>query len=154
MEIAGGLFQIVMPQQNLNRVQIGAGFQHVRGEAVTEHVGIHLFLDPSTTGSVLAGMPWGFRIDGLITAMPAVPGKEPDGFSSQAPPVCAEFVEQNGTEHHVAVLATLAALDVNHHASAIDVADLEACQFRIPNTRGVEGHEDSAMERSASRIDE
>jgi hypothetical protein len=26
-------FQIVMPQQNLNGVQVGAGFQHVRGEA-------------------------------------------------------------------------------------------------------------------------
>ena len=50
--------------------------------------------------------------------------------------------------------STLATLKVNHHASAIDVADLEACQFRIPNTRGVEGHEDGAMERSASRIDE
>ncbi len=35
MEIASGLFQIVMPQQNLNGVQVGAGLQHVRGEAVT-----------------------------------------------------------------------------------------------------------------------
>ena len=68
MEIAGGFFQIVMPQQNLNRVQISAGFQHVCGKAVTEHVGKNFFLNPSTTGSVLAGMAWGFRIDGLITA--------------------------------------------------------------------------------------
>ena len=44
MEIAGGLFQIVMAQQNLNGVQVGAGFQHVRGEAVAEYVGIHLLL--------------------------------------------------------------------------------------------------------------
>ena len=34
MEIASRFFQIVMPQQYLNGVQVGTGFQHVRGEAV------------------------------------------------------------------------------------------------------------------------
>jgi hypothetical protein len=57
--------------------------------------------------------------------MPTVSGEEPNGFFAQAPPVRAEFIEQNGTEHHVAVLATLAALDVNHHPSAVNVADLQ-----------------------------
>ena len=51
----------------------------------------------------------------------------PEGFSLQAPPVCAEFVEQEGAEHHVTVLSPFAALDVNHHPFAIDVADLQAC---------------------------
>ena len=136
-------------------MQVGAGFQQVRGEAVPEHVGIHLLLNPGTAGGILAGVARGLGIDGLITAVPAIAGKQPDaGFSAQAPPVCAEFVEQNGTEHHVAVLATLATLDVNHHPSAIDVADLQASQLRVPNAGGVEGHEDSSMKRCASRIDE
>ena len=56
MEIASRFFQIVMPQQNLNGVQVGTGFQHVRGEAVTEHVGIHLLLDSGTASGVLAGV--------------------------------------------------------------------------------------------------
>ena len=64
------------------------------------------------------------------------------------------FVEQNGTEHFVAVLATLAALDVNHHPSAIHVADLQPSQLRVPNTGGIEGHKDSSMKWCASRIDE
>ena len=68
--------------------------------------------------------------------------------------MCAELFEQNGAEHHVAVLAALAALDVNHHAPAIDVGDLEARQFRIPHAGGVKGHEDGAVERRARRIDE
>ena len=89
MEIAGGLFQIVMAQQNLNGVQVGARFQHVRGEAVTEDVGIHLLLDSRTATGVLARMAWCFRIDGLITAMPAVSGEEPNGFFAQASPVLA-----------------------------------------------------------------
>jgi len=75
MEIASRFFQIVMPQQNLNGVQVGAGFQHVRGEAVTEHVGIHLLLDSGTAGGVLAGMTWRFGVDGLIAAVPGIAGK-------------------------------------------------------------------------------
>ena len=46
MEIASRFFQIVMPQQYLNGVQVGTGFQHVRGEAVTEHVRIYLLFNP------------------------------------------------------------------------------------------------------------
>ena len=34
--------------------------------------------------------------------------EEPAGFSAQTPPMCMEFVEQNRTEHYVAVLASLA----------------------------------------------
>ena len=80
MEIASRFFQIVMPQQYLNGVQVGTGFQHVRGEAVTEHVGIHLLLDSGTVSGVLAGVTRRFRIDGLFTTMPAVSREEPNGF--------------------------------------------------------------------------
>jgi len=153
MEIAGGLFQIVMAQQNLNSVEVSAGLEHVRGEAVTEHVGIHLFLHAGTASSVLAGVTRRFRMDGLITTMPTVSGEEPNGFFAQASPVCAEFFEQNGTEHHVAVLAPLATLNVNHHPLAIDVADFQASQLRIPNSGGIQGHENSSMKRCAGCID-
>ena len=75
MEIASRFFQIVMPQQNLNGVQVGTGFQHVRGEAVTEHVGIHLLLDSGPAGGVLAGMTRRFGVDGPIAAVPGIAGK-------------------------------------------------------------------------------
>jgi hypothetical protein len=75
MEIASGFFQIVMPQQNLNGVQVGAGFQHVGGEAVTEHVGIHLLLYSGTTSGILAGVTRRFGVDRLIAAVPGVAGK-------------------------------------------------------------------------------
>src|ERR1700677_1280898 len=136
-------------------MQVGAGFKQMRGEAVPEQVGIHPLLNPGTAGGILAGGGGGCGFRWAGTRGPAVTGKKPGGgFFPQAPPVCAEFVEQNGTEHYVAVLATLAALDVNHHPSAINVADLQASQLRVPNTGGIEGHEDSLMEWCASRIDE
>ena len=106
-------------------MQVSAGFQQVSGEAVTEHMRIHLLLNTGTAGSELAGMTRGLGLNGPIAAVPAIAGKQPDaGFFLQTSPVRAEFVEQNGTKHHITVLATLAALDVNHHSSAIDVADL------------------------------
>jgi len=38
-------------------------------------------------------------------------------------------LEQFWAEHHIPVFASFAALDVNHHALAIDVADFQVCQF-------------------------
>ena len=106
-------------------MQVGARFQQVSSEAVAEHVGINFLFKAGPAGGVLASVAWGLGIDGPIAAVPAIAGKQPAaGFSARASPVQAEFVEQDGAEHHVAVLATLAALDVNHHSSAIHVADL------------------------------
>jgi hypothetical protein len=68
-----------------------------------------------------------FGVDGLIASVPGIARKQPDtGLFAQTPPVCAELIEQYGAEHHVAVFATLTALDVNHHPLTINVADLQA----------------------------
>ena len=127
MQIDGGLFQIAVAQQDLNGAEIGAGFEQVSGEAVTQRVGMNLFLDAGSLGGFPAGVPDGFGVDGLITAMVAVAGKQPGaGFSPQPMPMCTQFIEQLGTEHDITIPASLAALDVNHHALAVDVADLQA----------------------------
>ena len=44
MQVDGGFFQITMPQQQLNRAQIGAALQQVGGKTVTQCVGMDLFL--------------------------------------------------------------------------------------------------------------
>jgi hypothetical protein len=89
-------------------------------------VRIHLLLNTGTASGVLAGVTRCLRIHGLIATMPAVSGEEPNGFFAQAPPVCTELFKQNGTKHHIAVFATFAGLDVDHHPSAINVAGLKA----------------------------
>jgi hypothetical protein len=43
---------------------------------------------------------------------------------------------------------------MNHHALAVDIADLQVCYLSTPQTGSVERHEQSAMEGSASGIDE
>ena len=93
MEITGGLFQIVMAQQNLDRVQVGTGFQQVCGEAVTEHVGINSLLNAGAAGGVLAGVARRFDVDGLIASVPGIARKQPGtGLFAQTPPVGSEFL--------------------------------------------------------------
>jgi hypothetical protein len=68
-------------------------------------VGIDFLLNTGTTGSVLTGVARGLGIDGLIAAVPAIAGKQPDtGFFPQLSPMRAQFFEQDRAEHHVAVL--------------------------------------------------
>ena len=66
----------------------------------------------------------------------------------------AQFFEQDGAEHHVAVLVTLAVLNVHDHASAIDVADLQARELGAAHAGAVEGHQNGAIEGSRRSIDE
>ncbi len=76
------------------------------------------------------------------------------GLSLQAAPVLTQYFEQFWAEHDIAIFAALAALDVNHHALAVDVADFQVCQFSASYSGGVERHQQSALERSQSCVDE
>src|SRR5438132_13731698 len=83
--------------------------------------------------------------------MPTVAGKEPvAGFSPQPTPVLAQLFKQLGAEHDVAVFAALSFADMNHHALAIDIAELQVCYLSTPQAGSVERHEQSAMQGSAS----
>ena len=97
-------------------MQVGTGFQQVRGEAVTEQVGNTRFSNPARA-RIPAGVAWSWYQWAEHSVCQRLPGNSQVLNFLQAPPVCAEFVEQNGTEHYITVLATLAALDVNHHPS-------------------------------------
>jgi len=68
--------------------------------------------------------------------------------------VRAQFLEQDWAEHQVAILTTLAALDVDHHALAVHVTDLQAGQLRVPHTSRIECHEQGAIKGSRGRVDE
>ena len=82
----------------------------------------------------------------VVAGVPAVAGKQPGaGLAPEAAPVLAQCFEQFGAEHDVAIFASLAALDVDHHALAIDVADFQVSQFGAAHSGGVEGHQQSAM---------
>src|SRR5260370_26475865 len=65
-----------------------------------------------------------------------------------------EGLEEFWGEHHMPVFGSLAAVNVNKHAFAIDVADFQVCQFSASYSSGVERHQQSAMEGSVGGLNE
>lgn len=84
----------------------------------------------------------------MVSSVPAITREEPDsGLAAQTAPVLAERFEKLLTEHDVAVLPALAALDVDHVSrSSVNVRDPEAGQFRAAESCGIECHQKSALE--------
>ena len=66
----------------------------------------------------------------------------------------AELVQQFWAQHDIAIFATLATLDVNDHAPAVDIGNFQVRQLGTPHPGGVERHEQRAMVGSKSCIDE
>src|SRR6266481_7098198 len=93
--------------------------------------------------------------DGVIAGVTTITRKQPHArFSSQPVPVLPEFVEQLCAEQHIAVFATFTALDVDDHALTVDVTYFQTREFGTAESGGIERHQQSAMQRRASRIDE
>src|SRR5215468_3988804 len=96
------------------------------GKAVTKRVGMDGVVEARAFSGSLAGVARRFLVDWIIRSMPTVAGKEPvAGFSWQPAPVLAQFFEQLRAEQDVAVFATLPSANMNDHALAVDVADLQ-----------------------------
>jgi len=89
--------------------------------------------------------------DRLLDSTMAVAAREQiDGWPLGAgwppgAPVRAQRIEQPGTEHDVTVLAPLAAVYVDDHALAIDVADLERGHLSAAAAGRIECHEHGAL---------
>jgi hypothetical protein len=122
MDINGGRLQITVAKENLNGAQVGAGFQQVGGEAVTQGVRMKRLANAGAFGGFATGVPADPGADRMICDMPLAAGKQPcSRFAGQSAIVLAQFVEQMGAEHHVAILAALAVLNMEDHARGIDI---------------------------------
>ena len=115
--------------------------------------GCTFFFRPARRSGLLAGIPDDLAVDRRIGVV--VVGKQPDSWLSlQAAPVLAQSFEEFRAEHDIPVSAPLAALDVNDHALAVNVADFESGQLGTPHPGGIEGHQQNALVGRASGIDE
>jgi len=112
------------------------------GGIVAQRVGMRAFADRSPLGGFTTGMPNRFCVNRLITAMIFSAWEEPNSrLFPQPPPVFPEFLEQFLAQHHVPIFAFLPALDVNHHALAIDVGNFQVRQFGTTHSGGIERHQ-------------
>ena len=81
-----GVFQIFMPEQDLNGAEIGAGFIEMCRKTVTKSVGMNAFLKAGTLSGFPTGIPNGFGIDRPILTI--VAGEQPGaGFAMVETPI-------------------------------------------------------------------
>src|ERR1019366_1676119 len=93
-----------------------------------------------------------YRMAGCV---PAVAGKQPLlRLAPETAPVSAQLFEQLRAEHYIAVLASLALPDVNHHPLAVDVADLQVGRFCAACAGGIERHQKDAMKGGVRGVDQ
>ena len=154
MEIDGGLLQVTMAEQNLNRPEVRAILEQVRSEAMPKCVRVNVSAQACSFRSRPAGQPHDFGLDGRLAGVPAIAGEQPHfGSASQAAPVMPQLFQEFRAEHDVSILAAFSALDMHHHTLFIDVADLQAREFCTAKSSGVKRHQDHAIERKQTRSD-
>ena len=85
----------------------------------------------------------------------ALPGNSHSrGPALETAPVVAQCLEQLRAKHDIAILAPLAAVDMNDHALAVDVADLQMGHFGATRARGIQSHQHDAMKGTVRRVDQ
>src|SRR5271165_2244370 len=145
----------MMSQEQLNSAQVSPVFEQVGSETVAQGVGMDSILQASASGGLAAGVIDGPGSDRMIRRMVTAPGEQPVcGFAFQPAPVLAQSFQQDGTEHDISVLTAFPAADVDDHASAVDIGDLQASQLGAPYPGAIEGHQYDAMKSSLGRVDE
>ena len=77
MQVNRCLFQVAVPQQDLDRAQVGAGFEQVRGKTMPQNVRVYFLLKTRAFGGLLACLPRDFCGDGPRGGMPASSWEEP-----------------------------------------------------------------------------
>ena len=121
--IHGGVFQPFMPHQQLDDAQVRAGLEPMRGEAVPGCSELILFLIPAPMAAA-PDAPHGLVRDRSLDCAHLALGKDRRvaSFSARnrvAPPTA-------WGKRNVAIAQALTSRDVNNHALAVDVADLQA----------------------------
>ena len=110
-----------MPEQHLDDAYVDVLLEQVSGEAVPQGIQRDALVDLRHLGGGVTGtieLARGHRLRRIAA------GEQPAPRPRHLPPG-SQQVEQVWREHDVTVLAAFALLDVDDHALAVDVGDLE-----------------------------
>jgi hypothetical protein len=68
--------------------------------------------------------------------------------------VSTQSLQQRRAQRQVAILAALAVHDMDDHALAVDIGQLQTCHFGAPHPCAVENHQQRSLEKAAAGIDQ
>ena len=134
MGIADRRRQLAVPQQLLYDPEIGAGFQHVRREAVPQGVEGCPLSQPRLNPGLAACRLKYLDVQRSLRRTWEYPN------TSTRPiifPVSSKKAKQYFREHDVAVFASLALFNSNDHTGAVDITGLQRHYLRDPKSCGV-----------------
>ena len=69
-------------------------------------------------------------------------------------PISAKFIEQLWTEDDIAILPAFSLANMDQHATAIDILDLQLDQFLAPHAGRIEREQPDPMQRTGGALDE
>lgn len=145
MEIHRRVRQIGVTQQELNSAQVSARFQEMRGVRVSQRMRRDALVDPRLPRGQAHRFPDHLRGDGGIGTPAVVRPRKEKGLRSHPSVVLTERGEKRGTQRNLAIAATFALLDAEHHALTIDVTDFQLARFAATQARPVERHQQCAV---------
>ena len=140
VKIDRGLFEIAVPEEQLDGAQVCTGLEQVRGETVSQDVRVDSLFNARAFRRFTASVPGYLRRDRVFGCVVYSAGEEPfRGFVSA--PVFAQSFEQLRAEHDLSILAAFARPDADDHPLTVDVAYLETGEFGAANAGRIQGHE-------------
>src|SRR5689334_5214532 len=138
MDIDFGIAQVGVPEQAHHSVEVGSRLHQVSSETVAQRVGMNRLSDAGAQRGETAGMPYRLVAHGLAGKPLLIAGEEPGaGLVRKRTPPDAQLRQQRLAEWNIAILASLALPDVDHHAGGVDVLNLQAADFGAANPGGV-----------------
>ena len=158
MEIDHCRLQGTVTQILLDQAQVDAGLEQVRGVTVPERVDRDPLAEPEFLHHALhravnAGTCHRFDRRAGFCMVPPRGREQPDRVAMRHP-VLAEHSQGLRRERHVAIFGALAAMNMDDHPRAVDVADLEIQTFLETQPQRVDGPEVGFVVRSTHGVDE
>ena len=128
-----------MAEQELNGAEIGSGFEQVHRKCVPQRMRRHRLGEVRhpmclAAGGIHGACRYRFSSNGAE--------KHPCPGGSHGAPIVRQHLQQPGRQHDVAVFLSLALLDAQHHALAIDSLRLQAGRFGNTQAGGIACRQD------------
>jgi hypothetical protein len=130
VEIEHGGFQLGMAHVALDDAQVDSGFEEMGGIGMTKRMdGDSLFTDCGIKlGAAKGALDTAFGHGSLSLfsfCAASTEGREEKARMAVGEPIAAQELKSGLGQRDVAILGALAAVDMDHHAGAIDIGDFE-----------------------------
>jgi hypothetical protein len=131
-----------MSQKDLDKPNIGSGFEQVRSEGVTKRMGRHVLCDSRRFSRIMQSVQNAPRAN---RARRRMAWEEPVVTWALNPPILANHHKQRRRKHHLPILSSLALTHSDLHPLAINVADLKVDDLTSSQPGGIRGHQASSI---------